>query len=248
MAKPKAQNYQEGLYLDYTATGAITGGDPTQISDGIVGIPTSDAASGDVIGLLVEGIIKIEWVALAANAGDNVWYDNNGSPYGGVASSGCATPAAASGDFWLGTLAVAAAATDTHAYVRLNKVNPQLPHWPNRAHLTTAADLTMVEATHSGEVIHVTKDAGTDTKITLPTGVVGMEYIIQNDEVDAGNGCVVDLDGNEIIRGANLTIAATKTAVNTKATSIRGDYLHLICTVAATAWRCIEKRGTWVTS
>jgi hypothetical protein len=74
-----------------------------------------------------------------------------------------------------------------------------------------------------------------------------MEYIVVNRVVDAGSLTTVDLDGNEIIRGANLTIAATKKALNTKVTSVQGDYLHLICTVAATAWRCVGKRGTWVT-
>ena len=103
----------------------------------------------------------------------------------------------------------------------------------------------MVEATHSGAVIEIT---GADKTVTLPTGVAGMEYIIVNRYVDGGSLLTVDLDGNEAIRGANLTIAATKTALNTKATSVQGDYLHLVCTVAGTAWRCVAKRGIWVTS
>ena len=250
MATPKAQIYQKGDVLNYTEPGsaAVTGGTPTQISDGIVGIPSSDMAKSGTAGLQITGIIKIEADSSVGNVGDNVWYDNNGSPVGGTASSGAATCLAASGDFWLGTLAAAKAAAGTHSYVFINKENPALPAWIGKTHLTTAADLTLTAADHSGEVIHVTADAGTDTKITLPVGVVGMEFIIQNDEADAGNLCQVDLNGNEIIEGANLTIAATKLALNTKATSIRGDYLHLICNVAATSWRCVASRGTWVTS
>ena len=250
MSTPKAQIYTSGNVIDYTEPGSalVSGGTPTQISDGIVGIPPSDIALSGTGGLQVTGIIKIECDSSIGNLGDNVWYDSNGSPVGGTASSGAATTLAASGDFFLGILSADTAAADNHAYVSINEENPRLPAWPNRAHLTTAVDLTLSEATHSGMVVHVTADAGTDTKITLPIGVVGMEYIIQNDEADAGNLLQVDLNGNEVIRGANLTIAATKLALLTKATGIRGDYLHLECTVAASAWRCVEKRGIWVTS
>ena len=120
MAKPKAQNYSVGEYIDYTTLAATTGGTPTQISDGIVGIPTSDAAITTEIGMQIAGIIKIECDVSVGNAGDNVWYDNNGSPYSGTALSGAATTLAASGDFWLGTLVEDTGATDTHAYVALN--------------------------------------------------------------------------------------------------------------------------------
>jgi len=248
MAKQKATPIAPGDKLDYTASSTITGGDPVQISDGIVGIAQTDLASGDTDGLQISGLISIEATTAIGNAGDNVWYDNNGSPYGGTASSGAATTAAASGDFWIGILAKDKGATDTHARVLLNQPNPTLPHWPGKVHTTTAADDTMVAADDSGGVIHVTADAAFDTTITLPVGVVGMDFFIQNDEADAGLGLIVDLNGNEIIEGTNLTIAATKTAINTKATSIRGDYIHLVCVVAASTWTCINKRGTWVTS
>jgi len=244
----KAQYYKPGDVIDHTASGAVTGGNPTEVTTGVIGIPASDIADTDTDSLLVGKIIKIECDTSVGNIGDNIWYDSNGSPYGGTASSGAATTIASSGDYWLGTLAAATGATDTHAYVRLNTPNINLPAWPEKTHLVTAADLTLTAADHSGGVIHVTKDAGTDTKITLPVGVEGMEWIIQNDEADGGNLLQVDLNGNEIIEGINLTIAATKLALNTKATSIRGDYIHLVCNVAATSWRCVAKRGIWATS
>jgi len=247
MATPKAQIYISGKKIDYTEPGSalVSGGTPTQLSDGIVGIPPSDIALSGTGGLQVTGIIKIECDSSVGNLGDNVWYDSNGSPVGGTASSGAATVLAASGDFWLGTLTADTAAADNHAYVALNKANPRLPAWTNRAHITSAIDITMVEATHSGAVIHITDDGGHDTAVTLPTGVVGMEYIIQNDAADGVCGITVALDGTEIARGANLTQASGETATNTLATAVRGDYLHYVCTVAATAWRVVEKRGTW---
>lgn len=122
------------------------------------------------------------------------------------------------------------------------------PEFVGKTVVDTAVDLTLTAADHSGGLILVTKDAGADTKITLPTGVVGMDFVIMNGEADAGVLLQVDLDGNEIIEGVNLTIAATKLANLTKATSIKYDFIHLVCNVAATSWRCVAKRGTWVTS
>jgi hypothetical protein len=162
--------------------------------------------------------------------------------------SGAFTRNAAAGDWWVGTLIAATVAASATCDIALNVETPGLPAFANRTHILTAADLTLTAADHSGAVIHVTKDAHLDTTITLPTGVEGMEFIIQSDEADGISLLQVALDGNEIIAGANLTIAATKLALNTLSTSKRGDFIHLICNVAGTSWRCVGKRGIWVTS
>jgi len=246
MANPKARIWKPGDVIDYTNTSTLlSGGTPTQLSDGIVGIPPSDIAATTGKGVLqVEGIIAIEATTSVGNVGDNVWYDENGSPYGGTASSGAASTDATVGDYWIGTLAAAKGATDKLAYVRLNKVNPALPPWINKTHIKTAIDLTWAAATHNGMVIHVTADAKT---LTMPVGVAGMECILQNDVADAGSKLVLDFNGNETLEG-NLAIAATKTADLTKLTSIRGDYIHIRCETAASLWVCLAIRGTWVTS
>jgi len=235
--------HKDGRFLDHTPTSVVTAGKLIRIS-GVTVMSPNDIAASALGGVDTAGIWKIPYVGGARNVGQNLWWDDNGTPYGGAADGAC-TCEAANGDWWIGTLAKAAAATDAYAYVAVNRVNPDQPAWQDRAHFTTAVDLTFVEATHSGGVIHVTAHGKI---VTLPTGVVGMEVIVVNDVADTGALVTVDLDGNEIIRGANLTIAATKTANNTKTTAKQGDYLHLICTVAATAWRCVGKRGIWVTS
>lgn len=241
----KTEYYKEGKALGHTAASAITAGDPTSLSGkSVIGVPQSDIASGDADSLEVSGLFRGWSDGSFGNVGDNVWYDSNGDPLNGTAGSGAYTTDATAGDYWVGTLAAPLVATDEAAYIRWGVQNPDLPAWPNRTHVKTAVDLTYVAATHSGLVIHVTADAKT---VTLPTGVVGMEAIVVNDVADAGALVTVDLDGNETIQG-NLTIAATKTANLTKATSIRGDFLRLVCTTAAGIWRCSEKRGTWVTS
>ena len=237
---------QEGRSIDYTPTSAVTGGQILQVGN-LSAFATEDIAATVLGEVMVEGVIRAPYVGGIANAGDNVWWDANGTPYGGAAD-GAFTTIAANGDWWVGILVGATTATDAACDIALNRETPGLPAFQNKTHITTAADLTLVAATHSGGVIHVTPDAQTDTKITLPTGVVGMDYVVVYDGADGGNLTQVDLDGNEIIAGQNLTIAATKIACNTKATSKRGDFLHLVCNVAATSWRCVAKRGIWVTS
>ena len=137
------------------------------------------------------------------------------------------------------------ATTQLSALVALNERGDLPEDLIDREWFDSAVDLTMVAATHSGGVVNLTADAKT---VTLPVGVVGMELIIRNGVADAGALVTVDLNGNEIIAGANLTIAATKTALNTKLTAKKGDLLHLVCNVAATSWRCVRRRGIWVTS
>jgi predicted RecA/RadA family phage recombinase len=237
-------NYiSEGDRFDFTAPSAMTGGYLFD-ADGIPLVTSVPIASGALGSVAAKGTFDVPYVGNACNAGDNIWWDTNGTPYGGAAD-GAATNLGADGNLWIGVAAEDASANAAMIKVALSQTNPEQPAWVGRTFFKSAIDITMVEATHSGGVIEITADAKT---VTLPTGVVGMEYIIVNRVVDAGALLTVDLDGNEIIRGANLTIAATKTANNTKATAVQGDWLHLVCTVAATAWRCVGKRGIWVTS
>jgi len=243
-----SQYLQEGEMIDHTPVGAVTAGNILQVGALSVFAP-QDIAAGILGAVAVKGVIRAPYVGGAvggiANIGDNVWWDANASPYGTATADGAIVARGSLGDWWVGTLVRAAGATSNTCDVALNKVNPNLPAWTNRVHFTTAADLTLVEATHSGGVIHVTADVGTDTAITLPNGVVGMEFIIQNDQANGGNGLQVIMDAGDSVRGCNLTLGAGATITNTLGTSVRGDYLHLECTVAASAWRCVAKRGTW---
>jgi hypothetical protein len=243
----KSDALQLGNAIDHTPVGAVTAGKIIQVGNLNAFAPRAIAAAELGSIQVANEVIRGPYVGGIANVGDNVWWDANGTPYGGAAD-GAFTTNAAAGDWWVGTLVAPTVAASATCDIALNRETPGLPAWQNKTHFTTAADLTLVAATHSGGVIHVTKDAGLDTKITLPTGVVGMDFVIQTDEADAVSLLQIDLDGNEIIAGANLTIAATKLALNTLLTSKRGDFLHLVCNVAATSWRCVGKRGIWVTS
>ena len=240
MAAPKAQIYKTGERIEHTAASALTGGDLVQISTGIVGLLNEDVASGGKCELDVTGIIKIESDTSTGNIGDNVWYDSNGSPYGGTASSGAATTAAASGDFWIGTLVVATGATDTHSYVALNRVNPELPAWINHTHELQTATKTL-DAQDVGKVQH---DLTDNAVITLPATVAGLTFIVQNDAADAGAKLSVSPNANDKIMGPDLAGVDNKDLINTKATSIRGDFVVLVGD-GADGFYVTEMRGTW---
>ena len=235
---------QIGEQLNHTPASAVTAGQLLQLAGKGVAIATSPIAASALGSVVVSGIFSGPYVGNAGNVGDNLWWDANGTPYGGSAD-GALTNLGADGDYWVGTVTKAPSANDPTVEFAINVANPAQPAWIGRTYFKTAVDLTMVEATHGGGVVEVTADAKT---VTLPTGVAGMELIVVNRVIDGGALVTVDIDGNEVIRGANLTIAATKTANNTKATAVQGDYLHLVCNVAATAWRVVAKRGIWVTS
>ena len=237
--------YKANDFIPITAAADITAGDPQQIvSKSLVGIPLNDIAAAAADDLLIKGVVRGWKVTGAMTDGQPIGWDDNGSPLGGTASSGAYTCDPTAVDFWVGTVTEDAAAAATEVKILLNEFPEYFHLWRNRSHVNTAIDLTWAAATHNGKVIHVTADAKT---VTMPVGVAGMEAIIVNDVADAGSLLTVDFNGNETLEGA-LAIAATKTALNTKATAIRGDFLHIVCETAASLWRVVGIRGTWVTS
>jgi len=232
---------QPGEAIDYTPAATTYAGNIVNLG-ALSGLTPRDIAASALGALHVQGVIQGPYVGGAANIGDNVWWDANGTPYGGAAD-GAFTTAAAAGDWWVGTLTKATVAASATCDIALNVANPNLPAWPNREHVTTAIDLTYVAATHNSKVLHVTASAKT---LTLPTGVAGMEAIWVNDNAD-GVLTSLTLDGVETCEG-RVAIGAGETAGNTALTANRGDYLHLVCQTAASLWRCVASRGTWLSA
>lgn len=102
--------YKSGETLDFTASGALTDGEVVETA-GVPGIVTGDvAASGDKGVAQVEGLVQVAKVSGAITAGQTIYWDENGSPVTGTASSGAATATASNGDFLIG-IAVEAAAS-----------------------------------------------------------------------------------------------------------------------------------------
>jgi|GEM_PF-1056426 len=121
-AAPKARIYQPGKVLDYTASADKSGGDVVEIA-GLCGVLEADVSNGYQVGALVEGVVKVDAKNEAFTAGQNVWFDSDGDPYGGTAGTGAATgtPVNATGDMLMGTAVYAAGATQGYVLVALNK-------------------------------------------------------------------------------------------------------------------------------
>lgn len=109
-----ARTYQApGLVLQHTAAATISAGDPIKMGD-TLGIALSDAVSGDVISVSVEGVHEVVKVAGTAwTQGAKVDYDASASGFNiGI------TPAA--GDVSdAGVAALAAASAATVGYLKL---------------------------------------------------------------------------------------------------------------------------------
>lgn len=236
----KARRYAEGDRMEHTPAAAVTAGVPTQVADGLVGIPDVDVAAAAEGSFATRGQYAIAATSAVGNKGDNLYWDANGSPYGGTASSGAATTIASAGDFWIGILAKAKGATDSEAIFNLNMVNPNLPHWPGRIHETKADNYT-IDDLDSGKVLHI----ATDTKtFTLPADMSGIDVILQNDGADAAVAVSVTPAANDELQGMDIDGTAATALLNTKTTAIRGDFIHLHGGTA-TYTMIIDKRGIW---
>jgi len=236
----KCRPYKSAEVVPHTAGSALTGGDPQLLYDTLIGIPSRDIASGDADDVVIAGLMVGWFVTTAASAGANVWWDANGSPYGGTASSGAFTCVAADGDYWCGHLVEDLGAADGFAKFLLNAPNPDVPAFANLVHESVADNKTL-DAQDVGKVMEVTVDA---KAITLPATVVGYRYIVRNGLADGLTIVTISPNANDAIMGADLAGVANKDRVNTKATAKQGDYLVLLGD-GADGWFVTEERGIW---
>jgi predicted RecA/RadA family phage recombinase len=237
----EAQVYKQGAALDHTPVAALVAGQVIKVG-GLAAIAQTAIAAAAQGSVVIEGLVKVRNTATAGNLGDNVWWDENGT--GVDTNTGACSTNAAVGDFWIGTLAAALAATDTYAIVALNKVNPELPHWPNRTHVKKTADYT-VDATNYGGVVHCDGSGESDDiiVITLPATVAGMEVTIQNDAADGASQITVEVNGSDKILNPTA-LDDGDTLDNTLATAVRGDFVTFVGD-GANGWIIKDKRGTW---
>lgn len=237
----EAKAYQSDEVLDLVAQTSYTAGQVIQIA-GKAGLVQQNLVSGQKGSVLTKGLVKVRNAAVAGNAGDNVWWDEDGIGVDG--NTGACTTNAANGDFWIGTLASSLAATDKEAKVLLNEVNPALPHWPNRTHVKKTADYTVLD-TDCGKVIHCDGSAESDDIIiiTMLATSPGFEIIIQNDAADGESQLQIEVAAADKFCSPTALDDGDQLH-NTKATSVRGDYVRLAATT--NGWYVAEMRGTWV--
>lgn len=190
MAMPKAYLWKEGSELDHTSAAAALGGAPVQ-AGGRAAIVSTDVAAGGTVGVATQGIFKIEATTAVGKVGDPVFWDADGSPYGGTASSGAATTSPAAGDWFLGSLTAAKGATDTHAYVALNVVScqsarflmlpPELFSNPSIVH-RAFDDFDHIHSASEWDIVTVEAGGGTATEAV--TDAAGGTLVVTNDDAD----------------------------------------------------------------
>lgn len=112
---------QRGDVINYTAGGTISAGDVVELKH-CIGIALSDAVSGDVIGVAVEGVWTVPKVTAAVFAvGEKLIWDTSAGKF----DDSSATPA--SGDITGAVVAtVAGTSSDTTATVKLTPGNATL--------------------------------------------------------------------------------------------------------------------------
>ena len=101
---------QPGEAIDLTATEAISSGDIVVVND-LVGVAQTDAATGDLFAVAVQGVYNLPKVGgLAISVGDKVYVGATG---GSVNKTGT--------DTYVGKAVTAAATSDTAVHVRLDQ-------------------------------------------------------------------------------------------------------------------------------
>ena len=109
---------QEGVYVDYTPTGAVEAG-KVVVQQNLVGIATEAIAAATLGALAVKGIFDVNQNAEIIVAGDAVYWDANGDSVGGIAGEGCAT-AIATGNTFIGFAQTLTAAIDEEVRIALS--------------------------------------------------------------------------------------------------------------------------------
>lgn len=234
----EAINYKEGDVLDHTPGSALVAGQLLEVAGRPVMAVTAIAANA-LGAVQVKGILKVTAAAVVGNIGDNVFWDENGTPVGG-STTGALTTIQTDGDFWLGTLAEALAAADGVAKVMLGVANIDQPAWLNKVHELKADNYT-VDALDAGKVLHIATDA---KAFTLLATVAGLRLIFVNDGADAAVALTISPNANDKIMGPDIAGTDNKDQVNTKTTAIHGDYMVLVGD-GADGWWIEEMRGTW---
>jgi len=230
---------QIGAMVDYTPSGAVTGGTPVQL-DGRAGIALLDIAANKQGALAVEGIMQGLNAAVTGNVGTNLYWDADGDPVSGTAGTGAYTTSAIAGDFRVGVLTAVLAAADTSCQFAVNKINPEQPAWQPLTHELKDDNYTL-DAEDVGKVIHIATDA---KAITLPATAAGLKFILQNDGADGAVLLTVDPNAADKIMGADLAGVDDKDRLNTKVTAVQGDYIVLLGD-GASGWYVLEERGIW---
>ena len=109
---------------------------------------------------------------------------------------------------------------------------------------TTGTIAIADDSVQVGKYCTVSADAQT---LTLPAVVIGASFIIVNIAASAGALLTIAVNANDkfLVDIAGAAGTDDKNIINTKATQIQFDYVHLVG-LTADGWLIADKRGIWV--
>lgn len=214
---PAIRKQSTGDAIDYTPVAAVTAGAVVEVG-GYAYIADVDIAAGVLGALATNGVFDVPKATGSISAGANVYWDNNGSPNVGDASSGAAT-GTATGNTLLGQAVADAASGDTYVRVVLSSAGAS----------STATLLLNVEAvaaagsiqgdagavSASTSFVHAT-GADATKGIVFPAASAGKVIVVKN--ADAANAVlkVYPATGdaiNALSANAAISMAAKTSAV-----------------------------------
>lgn len=180
MAQTPVKFIAQGDAIDHTASADAVAGDVVVTSAAIVGVtPTAvDYSESTAAALQVEGVYDFPQAAEVITIAQDVYWDADGNPYGGTASSGAAT-ATAEGNTYLGICL--ATTTNTTSYVRVKRVIvPQKEVAPMR--VATVAVGGTAQANANAIPVGFTLVTGADdtAAIKLPAAAAGLVCVVKN--------------------------------------------------------------------
>jgi len=232
----EAAYFGEGEVIRETAAAAVTAGQ-VELKAGQPSFANNDYAAADIanygIGKEVAGTFTA--VAVAANAGDPVWWDASANTF-------TISPVSAAGDFMAGTLTRAMAASATTGYVKLGGVNNAIPAhlWEGKAFEVLTDDKTL-DAQDVGKVMCMDADAKT---FTVPATVAGLEFILCNIAADGTALLSVSPNASDKLMGADVAGVDDKDYQNIKATQNRWDWMRIVGD-GADGFFVTDTNGTW---
>lgn len=171
MAQTPAKTYSEAGAIDYTPSGAVTGGDVV-VLNGIVGVAVKDIAASAKGSLATSGLFKLPKTTAAWVRGLPVHWDPTGTPDSGDASSGAANQLGVG--TYAGVCSETAASGDNFGVVDLNAQTNLLA-----VTAVTAAGSVIGDAAQLSQGLNVVTGADGTKGVILPTAVPGMQVIVK---------------------------------------------------------------------
>jgi predicted RecA/RadA family phage recombinase len=178
MAQTPVKFIAEGDKIDYTASADAVAGDA--ISGAIIGVTSEaiDYSESTLAALQIEGIFDFPQAAEIITLGQDVFWDADGSPYGGTATSGAAT-ATAEGNTYLGICL--GTTTSTTSYVRVKRVIvPQKEVSPMRVATVAVGGTAQANANAVPTGFTLVTGADDTAAIVLPAAAAGLVCHVKN--------------------------------------------------------------------